>query len=179
MVFDLLVLVGAGLVVAVAEVGVTAAGSASRCQMLTRMERATATWALALPDGFASQGAPTSRAARTSPCHAAHPHHSAAATPARDHLHPARIFTRCDHLQMRLANGGYRLSSGTQRKLQSVTRTRRLRTPDRRIFVSLWSGEQQVSARADCPVRCGTGNERQPGYPGPPVGCAVCRCQML
>jgi MinD-like ATPase involved in chromosome partitioning or flagellar assembly len=28
------------------------------------------------------------------------------ATPARDHLHPARIFTRCDHPQMRWANGG-------------------------------------------------------------------------
>jgi hypothetical protein len=26
--------------------------------------------------------------------------------------------------------------------------------------------EQQVSARANCPVLCGTGNERQPGYPG-------------
>jgi len=26
--------------------------------------------------------------------------------------------------------------------------------------------EQQVSARADCPVRCGTGNELQPDYPG-------------
>jgi SAM-dependent methyltransferase len=39
--------------------------------------------------------------------------------------------------------------------------------------------EQQVSARANCPVRCGTGNERQPGYPSPPVGCPVCRCQML
>lgn len=29
--------------------------------------------------------------------------------------------------------GGYRLSSGTQRKLQTVTRRRRLRTPDRRL----------------------------------------------
>jgi hypothetical protein len=48
-VLDPLVLVGAGLVVAVAEVGERASGLASRCQMMTRMERATATWALALP----------------------------------------------------------------------------------------------------------------------------------
>jgi hypothetical protein len=46
---ELAVFVGAVLVIAVAEVVEPAAGSASRCQMMPRMERATATWALALP----------------------------------------------------------------------------------------------------------------------------------
>ena len=40
---------GAGLVVAGPRSVNRAAGSASRCQMMTRMERATATWALAQP----------------------------------------------------------------------------------------------------------------------------------
>jgi hypothetical protein len=34
---------------------------------------------------------------------------------------------------MSMQNGGYRLSSGTQRKLQSVTGAQWLRTPDRRL----------------------------------------------
>jgi hypothetical protein len=56
---------------------------------------------------------------------------------------------------------------------------RECRSPN--ICLSL-EREQQVSARADCPVRCGTGNELQPDYPGirvRPWAGPVCRCQML
>ena len=46
---ELAVFVGAVLVVAVAEVGVPGGRAGQQVQVMTRMERATATWSLALP----------------------------------------------------------------------------------------------------------------------------------
>ena len=57
-----------------------------------------------------------------------------------------------------IQNGGYRLSSGTQRKLQSVTGARWLRTPDRRIgtfIVRLDGANRRGQIRQLCTVIAG------------------------